>query len=38
MGVGAAMVRADWLALNSMWVAPTLVYHERKVIVALEHF
>jgi hypothetical protein len=23
MGVGAAVVHADWLALNSMWVAPT---------------
>jgi hypothetical protein len=23
MGVGAAVVRADWLALDSMWVAPT---------------
>jgi hypothetical protein len=23
MGVRAAMVHADWLALNSMWVAPT---------------
>jgi hypothetical protein len=28
MGVGAAMVHADWLALNSVWVAPTLVYAE----------
>jgi hypothetical protein len=23
MGVGAAVVRADWLALDSVWVAPT---------------
>jgi hypothetical protein len=23
MGVGAAVVRADWLALDSLWVAPT---------------
>jgi hypothetical protein len=23
MGVGASVVPADWLALNSMWVAPT---------------
>jgi hypothetical protein len=23
MGTGAAMVRTDWLILNSMWVAPT---------------
>jgi hypothetical protein len=23
MGFGAAMVRADWLAFNSLWLAPT---------------
>jgi hypothetical protein len=23
MGVGAAVVRADWLALDLLWVAPT---------------
>jgi hypothetical protein len=23
MGVGAAVVHADWLVLDSMWVAPT---------------
>jgi hypothetical protein len=23
MGIGAAMVHADWLALKLMWVAPT---------------
>jgi hypothetical protein len=22
MGVGAAVVRADWIAFDSMWVAP----------------
>jgi hypothetical protein len=24
MGIAAAVVRTDWLALNSMWVAPTV--------------
>jgi hypothetical protein len=23
MGIGTTVVRADWLALGSMWVAPT---------------
>jgi hypothetical protein len=26
MGVGAAVVCADWLVLDSMWVAPTYVF------------
>jgi hypothetical protein len=26
MGVGAVMVRTDWLALDSMWVATTRVF------------
>jgi hypothetical protein len=25
MGVGDVVVRADWLALDSIWMAPTLL-------------
>jgi hypothetical protein len=28
MGVGAAVVRADWLALDSIFVAPTTVFRQ----------
>jgi hypothetical protein len=28
MGVGAAVVHVDWLALDSMWVAPTVPFSE----------
>jgi hypothetical protein len=31
MSIGAAVVRADWLALDSMWVAPTPSYRVRIV-------
>jgi hypothetical protein len=30
MGVGAAVVCADWLALSSMWVAPTLLLQNKR--------
>jgi hypothetical protein len=30
MGIGAAVVCTDWLALNSVWIAPTRLFNNAK--------
>jgi hypothetical protein len=30
MGIGAAVVQADWLALGSIWVAPAILRLEHE--------